>query len=673
MLDTLIRLRFSLIMQMREAAERVLFSNSLVEKLALPPEDACDDEPGKAIIAPSEPERPKELQIVEKGVRAEFPSENRLDEEGERGKLLHFLANHELLAAELMALVLLRFPDAPKEYRKGVYEAMREEQMHTLMYMRRMNDCGISFGELPVNDYFWRLVSPMRSPMEFVTRLNLTFEQANLDFSKHYAGLFRQVGDTATANVLEKIYKDEIGHVGHGVKWFRQWKEHGSSDWDQFKKFMVFPYSAAKAKGIAPFNAEGRKLAGLDDDFIAKLEVFEQSRGRTPIVHYFNPYAEEYASASLRSEMYMPNKMAIAMENDCEMVLLGPCRQDDIVLLRQEPNHEHLTYLKRAGLHLPEFHVLGEISELGERKLGGLRPWAWSPDAATVLRPFSDQVSDTMPWQWRESIPPEWLSKELGVKLLEKLGFDERPVICRSVEDAITVIEKLIDKGPVLLKGFYGCAGREHFRVFKGKVDEAREWLERVVPHHGGVVVELFRHRALDFSALYEMNEHGAKLVGMSVIENDDYGRFKASRVAPKWGSMLYDDVSEFLYRDKDVMGWYMGRVPDALAELLPDYVGPVCVDSMVYFDDDLDFHWLPVVEVNVRMTMGRVAHEMLRKSRPGCTGRLKIIRKDDVTDDDYNTMREGSLDSGSLLLTDPEQASEFLAVWEIDPPRFNR
>ena len=88
------------------------------------------------------------------------------------------LANHELLAAELMALVLLKFPDAPKEYRAGVYEAMREEQMHTLMYLRRMKECGIQFGELPVNDYFWRLVSPMKSPMEFVTRLNLTFEQA---------------------------------------------------------------------------------------------------------------------------------------------------------------------------------------------------------------------------------------------------------------------------------------------------------------------------------------------------------------------------------------------------------------------------------------------------------------------------------------------------------------
>jgi len=118
--------------------------------------------------------------------------------------MLHFLANHELLATELMALVLLKFPDAPKEFRMGVYRTLREEQAHTLMYMRRMKECGLHFGELPVNDYFWRMVSGMEEPIDFVTRLSLTFEQANLDFSKHYATLFRQVGDSSTANVLEK-------------------------------------------------------------------------------------------------------------------------------------------------------------------------------------------------------------------------------------------------------------------------------------------------------------------------------------------------------------------------------------------------------------------------------------------------------------------------------------
>lgn len=651
-------------MQMREAAERVLMAETLEEKLWLPPVDALDDAPGRGIATPAGPGRPVELRIVEKGVRADFPGVNRLDEERERGKMMHFLANHELLAAELMALVLLKFPDAPKEYRAGVYEAMREEQMHTLMYLRRMKECGVSFGELPVNDYFWRLIAPMKTPLEFVTRLNLTFEQANLDFSKHYAALFRQVGDGATAGVLEKIYLDEIGHVGHGVKWFRRWKDQGETDWKAFQKSMVFPFSAAKAKGLAPFNAEGRKLAGLDDEFIRELEVCEQSRGRTPVVHWFNPNAELQVAAGRRGVKFFPKKMSASMEEDCEMVMLAWCRQDDITLMRKPPSNEHLAYLKRAGFRLPEIVAMGALNE---RKLGGMRPWAWSPDAAELLRGNASQVSPSVAWQWREAMPAEWLSKEIGVRLLERLGVVERGDICRTVEAAMTVIISMLESGRVLVKGAFGCAGRDHLRVDAGEETQAGEWVTRVLADHGCVVVERWRERVADFSVLYEMDDDKVDLVGMTVMENDERGRFLGSRVAPKWGSLLDPEVAAFLYREAQVMDWYQEKIPTVLSEILPGYVGPLGVDAMVFREVDGTLGWSPVVELNVRMTMGRVALELMGKSRPGSAGCLRILRKGRVSGEELLELQQGSLLGGKVLLSDPQQAREFLVVWQVD------
>jgi uncharacterized ferritin-like protein (DUF455 family) len=651
-------------MQMREAAERVLMAETLEEKLWLPPVDALDDAPGRGIATPAGPGRPVELRIVEKGVRADFPGVNRLDEERERGKMMHFLANHELLAAELMALVLLKFPDAPKEYRAGVYEAMREEQMHTLMYLRRMKECGVSFGELPVNDYFWRLIAPMKTPLEFVTRLNLTFEQANLDFSKYYAALFRQVGDGATAGVLEKIYLDEIGHVGHGVKWFRRWKDQGETDWKAFQKSMVFPFSAAKAKGLALFNAEGRKLAGLDDEFIRELEVCEQSRGRTPVVHWFNPNAELQVAAGRRGVKFFPKKMSASMEEDCEMVMLAWCRQDDITLMRKPPSNEHLAYLKRAGFRLPEIVAMGALNE---RKLGGMRPWAWSPDAAELLRGNAGQVSPSVAWQWREAIPAEWLSKEIGVRLLERLGVVERGDICRTVEAAMTVIISMLESGRVLVKGAFGCAGRDHLRVDAGEETQAGEWVTRVLADHGCVVVERWRERVADFSVLYEMDDDKVDLVGMTVMENDERGRFLGSRVAPKWGSLLDPEVAAFLYREAQVMDWYQEKIPTVLSEILPGYVGPLGVDAMVFREVDGTLGWSPVVELNVRMTMGRVALELMGKSRPGSAGCLRILRKGRVSGEELLELQQGSLLGGKVLLSDPQQAREFLVVWQVD------
>ena len=652
-------------MQMREAAERILFAETLEEKLLLAPAMALDDAPGPAILTPFSPGRPDELRICAKGVRVEFPGIHRLDDDRERGTMLHFLANHELLAAELMALVLLKFPDAPKEYRAGVYAAMREEQMHTLMYVRRMKECGIAFGELPLNDYFWRLIAPMETPMDFVTRLNLTFEQANLDFSKHYAGLFREVGDTSTAAVLEKIYQDEIGHVGHGLKWFRRWKNQGSTDWQAYGKSLTFPLAPAKAKGLAPFNAEGRRLAGLDDDFIRHLEVCEQSRGRTPVVHWFNPGAEDQVMAAVSGKPFQPNKMGIALEEDLELLMLAVCRRDDVLLMRRPPSNEHLAYLKRTGFDLPE---ITSVDALRDRKLGGLRPWAWSPDASSLLKPLAAEVSPNVPWQWRDSLPPRCFSKEVGIELEKRLGLEhESGTVCREVDHAMQEIARHLETGQALVKAVHACAGRGHLRVnHESKDADTRLWLERTLASHQAVVVEPWLERVADFSALYEMDASGnANLIGLTVMENDAAGRFLGSRVGPKWGSLLEPEIAAFLFK-QGILEFVETQAPAALTDLLPGYTGPLGIDLMVHRLADGRLALKHVVELNVRMTMGRIALELLKKSTPQRSGRFRIHRVSKVSSTELEDFRSGNLDAGKVLLNDPESAQAFLAVWEV-------
>ncbi len=646
---------------MREIADRVLFAETLEEKLRLGPAAVADDVRGPAIALPDAPGRPQELRVRGDGVRVDFPGVHRLDDDRERGVMLHFLANHELLAAELMALVLLRFPNAPKEYRAGVYAAMREEQAHALMYVRRMKECGIAFGELPVNDHFWRLIAPMETPLDFVTRLNLTFEQANLDFSKHYAGLFRQVGDTATAAVLEKIHLDEIGHVGHGLKWFRHWKERGESDWQAYKRCLHFPLTPARAKGLAPFNPDSRRLAGLDDDFIRHLEVCEHSRGRTPVVHWFNPNAESHARAAMIGKPWRPDKTALALENDLELLLLGCCRRDDAVLLRRAPSIDHLTRLKNVGYELPEILTIGTPAG---RKLGGLRPWAWSPDAVEQLRPYADDVSPNMGQPWREALPPEWFSKEIGLRLEHALGpVPETGVLLRDTDAVLAAINRHLLTGQALLKAPMSYAGRGHLRV-NAASDPAKTvgWIENTLASHGAVVVEPWLDRVLDFSALYEMKPGGVvSLVGLTRMENDAAGRFLGIHVSPKWGTLLDPEIAVFLFREARVMGIYQENIPPLIENLLPGYVGPLCVDAMVHRRADNTLALKPVVELNVRLTMGRIAWEWMKR-RPGSSGgSLRLLRRQSMSHEEMTTLAEGP----GIFLNDPATATTFLAYWE--------
>jgi hypothetical protein len=153
-----------------------------------------------------------------------------------------------------------------------------------------------------------------------------------------------------------------------------------------------------------------------------------------------------------------------------------------------------------------------------------------------------------------------------------------------------------------------------------------------------------------------------ADLIGLTLMDNDAAGRFLGTRVSPKWASMLEPEVAAFLHRDADVMGWYQEKIPAVFAELLPGYVGPLGVDAMVYRMPNGTLALKHVVELNVRMTMGRIALELLQKSAPNRQGRFRILRKgrDEVPP------ANGSLQGGSILINDSSQAREFIAVWEV-------
>ena len=136
------------------------------------------------------------------------------------------------------------------------------------------------------------------------------------------------MGDGDTAGLLDRIYRDEIGHVAYGLKWFRRWKNPDQSDWEAFCRQLKFPLSPQRAKGLT-LNVEGRRAAGLDPEFIAELNVYSQSKGRTPSVFVFNPFAEGHIAHGKR---FTPAKHQAMLASDLANLPQFLCRSDDIVL-----------------------------------------------------------------------------------------------------------------------------------------------------------------------------------------------------------------------------------------------------------------------------------------------------------------------------------------------------
>ncbi len=572
--------------------------------------------------APSLPGRPVELMPKKHQSKSAFPSAPQLEHEESRARLLHFFANHELLAIELMALALLKFPDAPDSFRKGVFHTLREEQNHTRWYVQRMKECGINFGDLPVTPMIWEHISSMESPLDYVSRLSLTFEQANLDYAKHYSQILSQVGDTKSAKILNKIYHDEIAHVGYGVKWLRHWKEESQSDWDAWHQRLHLPLSPMRAKGMAPFNEEGRRRAGLKDDFIASLRRYQSSRGRSPDLWYFNPDAE--AQAASPSWTCPARLQDLAADLEPAFALSAPS-QDDLILMRRRPSDSQRDYLAKFDLSFPEIASYQEREKISEtRKFRSIRPWA---------------------------IPSPLLSKERTHQLRSLLPESLNPL--PSTLSRPKILSP--DFRDWVAKELYGAAGRGMRRF---DAETASSLPEKIY------LIEPWVEKLHEFSLLFHRRpkeEGGLRFLGTVRQQTNAQGQWLSSSSLAKPAHGLVPEIARRM--SQDIVPAVRQHILPALETLFEetDYEGPICLDSF-YFKSGKEIKWQPVVEVNARWTMGRLAFHLRQKLAPNHAITLSTAAPADA--------QEMIKNERYVVLGDPLTATSKVPIVEIWPTR---
>jgi uncharacterized ferritin-like protein (DUF455 family) len=248
----------------QEFCLRLIQGETLEEKLAPPPRDLPDVARGDGSV-PEAPGRPATLRIVP-GREARVPPLAGWGDLDQRVRIIHALANHELQATELFARALVQFPDAPGPLRQELLRTLAEEQVHTRLYVRRLEALGGAFGDHPVSGLFWNRLRETRTIAEFLCALSLTFENANLDHAPEIAATARLHGDEETARILDRVAKDEERHVD--------------------RRQLFWPLHPGRARGEA-FQTEARRRAGLDPEFIENLraaesEVPESERQRRP-------------------------------------------------------------------------------------------------------------------------------------------------------------------------------------------------------------------------------------------------------------------------------------------------------------------------------------------------------------------------------------------------------
>lgn len=254
-----------------EYCKFILTSSTLENKLLPPPQNLVDIQ-DLEIEIPNAPTRELKIAISEK--KSKIPRLEHLHLPINRGIALHHFANHELMATEIFAWALLKFQNIPDKSRQDLFNSLQEEQNHLKLYLERMQELGIDFGERPLNGIFWKYIPLMQSFEKFSAIMSLSFEGANLDYATIYKKTFEQFEDIKSAEIMEIVFLDELKHVKRGLKVLQRRENQSISEWDYFLSLLDHPFTPRRAKGYF-YIPDTRRKVGFTEEFILKLAEYK--------------------------------------------------------------------------------------------------------------------------------------------------------------------------------------------------------------------------------------------------------------------------------------------------------------------------------------------------------------------------------------------------------------
>lgn len=228
-----------------------------------------------------------------------------------------------------------------------------------------------------------------------------------------------------------------------------------------------------------------------------------------------------------------------------------------------------------------------------------IRPWGWSAALVHQLKqagvdekylPSPDQLDSLRRLSHRQTAVEALAQcREEGL-LGERLAGET--LLCRSEQE---VEEALVRWPEALLKSPWSSSGRG---LMRSDAPHRQEWVRNILARQGSVVVEKWLHKLADFALEYECDgQGGVDYQGLSLFYTNPQGAYLGNWVAPEvqkfqWLAQYIDPACLV-----EVRRWWEDRLKGYA------YKGPVGIDMMLCQEGIC-----PCVEINWRMTMGRVA-----------------------------------------------------------------
>ena len=387
-------------------------------------------------------------------------------------------------------------------------------------------------------------------------------------------------------------------------------------------------------------------------------------------MYLFNP-DHDLALANFMSNFTSPAS-ARKLRSDLAMLPVWYAPDNAVVIAEGNMNHGFLKSLKSE---LPIHNTLVSFLQLKNYLSLLVKPWGWNP---AVRRQLLESGIDelVLPSLAQLETIRSYSGRQNAVKLLAELkemnnGFCGESYFFTNIDELLSYV--YASQADQVLKMPYSGSGKGIVWI-KGEItDKQIDWCKRVVNKQSGIVIEPVLSRVQDFAMEFEMTDSGIKFIGYSLFQSATSGAYV--------GNILISDAAIekklSVYVDVALLSELKTKLETMLIAYFPHYRGYLGVDMMICQSDDNTFQLQPCIEINMRMNMGIVAHQLYERFvHPKSSGIYSInyfkhegeakTYEQKMQTDYPSIIENGKIRSGYFALTPVDERTNFAAYVSI-------
>lgn len=327
-------------------------------------------------------------------------------------------------------------------------------------------------------------------------------------------------------------------------------------------------------------------------------------------LHVFNP---EHDIALARNNKYFTAPRAgRKLREDCCFLPVLWAKEGDFILVSNR--NQAFENIKECGIEAQGINLttLNELHSLPE----GIRvdPWGWDSSLCFELEknglksgsiPDEGELKDIRYFSNRR------FASEVLTKLRNELACNGIDSVGEafSIDNVSTVENNINDNSKVVLKEPWSSSGRGVRFVDCNLNTETRNWAKKIIQQQGCIMLEPYYHKICDFGMEFIADEKGVQFRGLSVF-NTSNGFYDGNLILPE--EKKVEILSKFISKEE------IEAVYKSIERLLTDLLGNkfsglLGVDMMIVEKADRKYLH-PMVEINMRRTMGHVAIDAYNK-----------------------------------------------------------